>query len=548
MKHLKRRLTILAIALLFLVNVSHAQETIFAYVDGGESSRFAPEPITGYKLEVTKKVYTDLVRARGDMQKKKPTLLMNKGRRYIAWMNPEKVQIGVEEKAYDICRGFGKDSLKALAMLLSHELTHYYESHDWSRHFVNANEGLETSEKIGALDEGIKLEAQADYLGGILAISAGYDGYGLMPEFLKETYARYGLPDELPGYPSLQERIRLSENTAKELKILHGVYKTANFLTLINAYEPAIDYYEYILTKYQSTEVYNNAGVSAALALLELIDPEEMPYVLPLELDQSSRLDELATRLPKDLEERKSLFLEKSRQFLANAIGLSKKEATPMLNMAILAMLEDEWDESEYLARKAIKTAKKYKQPKAEGDALIVLGILAALQGDKSEAEDFFQRGQKQSPNLANRNLALLSDRPKETASRQAPTKGVEKIGSIYLDDFLADPQVDQSVELGGNVFNGQKTYESSTVELHFADDGDKYAIFQETSPDYAGQSQLGAKEGDSREKVENLYGPASKIINLREGICLRYDNAKILFFFNAKDQLDRWVIFNTEL
>lgn len=45
-------------------------------------------------------------------------------------MDPDKIQIGLEEKAYDICISFGADSLNALAALLGHELVHYFEKHD----------------------------------------------------------------------------------------------------------------------------------------------------------------------------------------------------------------------------------------------------------------------------------------------------------------------------------------------------------------------------------------------------------------------------------
>ncbi len=148
---------------------------------------------------------------------------------------------------YDVCTQFGADSLSAIATILAHELTHYYENHDWSRNFVNQNDALATSEAIAATPDAVKSETQADYLGGILAISAGYDAYELMPELLGEAYTAYGLPDKMPGYPSLADRKKISQNTADELKNLHAIYRTANLLVLVDAYAISLTYYERVL-------------------------------------------------------------------------------------------------------------------------------------------------------------------------------------------------------------------------------------------------------------------------------------------------------------
>lgn len=122
----------------------NAQEFAFA-PDGANSPGI--ERVTGYKLSVAQKVFDDLLRARGDFRLQKPTLIVNRKEGDVASFIPDKVQIILDEKAYDVCVSFGKDSLNALAALLAHELIHYYENHDWNRHFARENENLETADR-----------------------------------------------------------------------------------------------------------------------------------------------------------------------------------------------------------------------------------------------------------------------------------------------------------------------------------------------------------------------------------------------------------------
>jgi len=127
-----------------------------------------------HKYQVTHKVLMNLIKAKGDRRMPIPTLRISNSERYVAYAKPKDAIICLEEKAYDICTGFGKDSLNAIAALLAHELTHYYEKHNWTSHFIQDHKDLPLSEKLKGFDEKIKQETQADYLGGFLAYTAGY--------------------------------------------------------------------------------------------------------------------------------------------------------------------------------------------------------------------------------------------------------------------------------------------------------------------------------------------------------------------------------------
>ena len=243
-----------------------------------------------YQYQVANQVFEALVEARGDFRMQKPTFKMAKSERSVAIAKPRKGEIMLEMKAYEVCTSFGEDSLNAIAALLSHELIHYYEKHQFSKHFAAENEGTSTGTKLKQLNERLKLETQSDYLGGFLAYSAGYQTLDIMPQFLDKVYKSYRLRDTLRGYPPLQERKDLATNALEKLQSFIHIFETANYLTALQQYEQAKLYFDYILKDYQSREIYNNVGVVAAQVGMQFVDAQLLKYGLPLELDVETRL------------------------------------------------------------------------------------------------------------------------------------------------------------------------------------------------------------------------------------------------------------------
>ena len=186
--------------LLFLSLTARAGAQAFAFAPGNaDGGSDALGKVSSYKKSTAQKVFDDLLRARADFRMQTPTLVVSKKEGHIAAFDPDRIQVVLDEKAYDLCATFGKDSLNAIAALLGHELIHYYEKHDWRRHFARENENLETARRLENMEEGLKLETQADCLGGFMAFSVGYNTYGIMPELLKKAYKAYDLPENLPG-------------------------------------------------------------------------------------------------------------------------------------------------------------------------------------------------------------------------------------------------------------------------------------------------------------------------------------------------------------
>lgn len=527
--------------LALIVSLQVAQAQVFAFVQSKEGSN-STESVVNYKYTVANKVFGELLRARGDFRLQAPTLVMNKRERYVAWMDPEQVQIGLEEKAYNICISFGRDSLNALAALLAHEVTHYYEKHDWNRHFVRENENIETAKQLERLEEGLKQEAQADYLGGFLAFSIGYNTYGIMPELLKKVYQEYHLPDALPGYPVLGDRLSMVNGAMTRLKELKVMFETAHLLTILGSYEDASLYHRAILQTYQSREVYNNAGVNTVLAALEYFGPKEMPYILPFELDPKSRLTGTRSVETDRLAKRKSL-LQSALQEFNQTLTLDENYIPGYINKGCTHALLGEYEDANFWLQKGLKRCSTQKMTT---DFLVAQGLTAALQGDNATATKLLEQAKTIGSYLAVNNLNILQNKVPPTVPLPGPDQvpGVEQIEWYKLADFLANPAVEQEVNVSENILCGMQQRQKSRVYIHYKDNGKHYAVIQETAPDYKGGTLRNITLKSSADNIQEAYGVPKSNISMPEGSVWVYPEQHIFFRFDAQRVLQSWAVY----
>ncbi|MBK9723170.1 MAG: hypothetical protein IPO78_16425 [Saprospiraceae bacterium] len=158
------------------------------------------------------KIYNKLVNARGDFRYPVPKLFLRKEVSRVASIDYNKLEIVIEEKAYKTCLQYGD---AAIAFLLGHELTHYYEKHAWRNNFAYAYSDLQIGQEMEKFHDQTANETEADYLGGFLAYSAGYGMFEKADSIIIQLYKEYKLSDQLKGYPSLQDRIELAKEVQK---------------------------------------------------------------------------------------------------------------------------------------------------------------------------------------------------------------------------------------------------------------------------------------------------------------------------------------------
>lgn len=514
------------------VATAQSQE-IFAYVFNPRG-KIGVKAAAAYKYEVVNGVYQDLLRAKGNFGMQPPELVLTSGDQNVAYMDPKNIRIAIEEKAYDVCVSFGADSLNALAALLGHELTHYFEKHDWAQSFVNDNKELDAARRIGQLDEKIRQETQADYLGGFLALSAGYKVYGMLPRLLKAIYTNYGLTEKLPGYPALDERVQISVNAAEKLKELQVVFETAGYLTLLQNYESAADYYRFILRDFQSREIHSNAGVNLAMAALDLFSMTEMPYILPLEPDPESRLYNLKGMQADRIKMREELMKEALDQF-ERAIALDPDYLPGYLNMACVYVMQGEWADAGYWLSKGKKANEGQDLP----DFLALKGVMSALQKDSVQAEAQLTSAREKGSISAAINLETLSGKPRQRP-KTAGEIAREKIDDVSIDVFMLNPGVDKEVKVQPKITCGVKQFPGSKVWVHYVDDS-HYTVAQVCGQGCSDMTRQGIHVGSDSGEVRNLYGAPPRIVAGGKRAFWVYPDLHLLFQLDEKGLVSAW-------
>ena len=505
-----------------------------------------------YQYKVANEVFEALVDARGDFRDKKPTLEMTRVKK-IAVANTKTRIVFLEYRAYDLCTTFGKDSLNALAAILSHELTHIYENHGWVNYYASQNKETATKDQIKKQNNRLIAETQSDHLGGFLAYSAGYQTLGIMPQFLQKVYDSYSLPDQLRNYPPLSERIKIAENSLKRLETFIHIYDMANYLATFQQYEQSKKYFDYILKEYKSREIHNNIGVIAAQIGMQYVSDKFLKYGLPLELDVDSRLKN-GLRGTKEEEMAKKV-LKEALDYFENSRNLDKNYPIAFLNTACVYFLLNNFDDAEYYARKTLKLCNDPKWEKTKTDVYILQGILADYQGNTDEAKMLFKKAADAGNILALTNLRILNNEPLVGTS---PTTVIET-EKDQIDDYSIDKAV---VKLLQGTLNFDKIevleenknkvpllscgtikLEGSTFLTHYMDE-ENYTCVQVTDRSNLSATQQGIKSGSSSDEVLDKYFQPDNRVALSNGNYWVYFKNNLIFHFNKNGKVQSWGIF----
>jgi predicted Zn-dependent protease len=294
--------------------------------------------------QLIRQVFNQLVTAYGN-SKSSPELIFTK-MSIPAKYNPivGKPKIEVDQKLFSVCRTYGKDSLNALAVVLSHELAHYYSDHTFCSDYAYAYlkpENPKASKVVrdSRLNSKIEKETEADYKGFFYAAAAGFQPFGLQNDLIETLYKSYKLTDSQPGYPSKQKRKELALGAEVKAKELYGYFQEGLKSMELKKYDEAISAFDKANSFIPYRENFNNMGVAKVLKALELktlskieVDtPKRFQY--PLEIDNTSRLKKAATRTSKDKSQMENLLADAQKDF-ENAIRLDPTYVKSHINLA----------------------------------------------------------------------------------------------------------------------------------------------------------------------------------------------------------------------
>lgn len=263
--------------------------------------------------------------------------------------NP-KPMIKVDLALYKLCQTFGKDSLNALAVVLSHELTHYYNDHTFCSDYAFANfkSNAQLQSKIGqaSYNARIEKESEADIKGFFYAAAAGFQPHGLQGLLIGKVYATYKLADIQKGYPSKKERIVIAINAEKKAAQLYEYFKSGLLALENKQYDPAIELFNKANSQVPFRENWNNIGVAyarKALALkvgskAEIENPNRFLY--PIEVENKSRLLNERTRSLDDTTDEIEELLNEAQNAFEKALQFDPSFHKSRINLACVYDLQ----------------------------------------------------------------------------------------------------------------------------------------------------------------------------------------------------------------
>lgn len=346
-----------------------------------------------------RKVFDQLVIAYGN-PKSAPDLVLKKMSIPAKYSSEGKPKIEVDLKLFSICRTYGKDSLNAIAIVISHELAHYYSDHTFCSDYAYAylkpeNSNVAKAVRDSRLNSRIEKESEADYKGFFYSAAAGFQPFGLQYNLIETIYKSYKLSDLQPGYPSKQKRKELALGAEAKAKELYGYFQAGLKAIELKKYDDAILDFDKANSFIPYRENYNNLGVAKTLKAIEKspIEDKNHPsrFVYPLEVDFSSRLQNESTRgIDDELEEKEALLKEAQKDF-QEAIRLDQNFTKGYINLACVSDLLDD-------SMGAISIITKQLLPKGERESIDAKRILAiayfhsSVKEYKTKAEEIWMK------------------------------------------------------------------------------------------------------------------------------------------------------------
>lgn len=472
-------------------------------------------------------IFHQLTEAVGDQSRNLPTLKIRPGKSKVAAYSSEKNTIFIDQVALDICRQFGEQEASAIAFLIAHELTHFYQKHDWTE------SGFATTFLSGAkrYDRHKANEKEADIYGAFISYLAGYQTVTIIPNLLSRIYEVYELDDEkLLAYPNLKERQAVSHEVCQQVKTLIQVYETGNFLFALHQLEEAYYCYQYVSKFIRCKEVFNNLGATALYAATSIQNYQSENYAYPIALDPH-----LPLRSPAELT--KNELLSTAIEQLSNAVAYDPTYYSAFINLACAYELNNQQKAYQSLTTKLKQLPLSQKQ---QAQLLILEGIVAAKQQNR-QAKSLFQQARKMSHHSFIKQLAKYNEQL--TLGKRVKTKYVARKTSIEdqiegYNMLTHRPTTNQSVWL-----NSQTTVlEIGEMQQSLFATINQHQLLWTRHTNAATVQNV--KVGMKATAIFEAYGTTEQTINSVGGNWLIHAEKGLIFEIDEKDRVVAWGIF----
>ncbi len=446
-------------------------------------------------------------------------------------------QINVGVKLIEQCRKFGKDSSNAIAHILSHELTHYYQNHFWAENFgtsyASSNWGKLIGNTAGTLEMMKTYETQADQYGMYYSFSAGYQTLDISEQVLDSVYKWFHLPDQLRGYPSLRERRVIAELSKDKISSLIPAFEAGNLLlSVAQIYsgdeqaalaELSTYFFEDIADRQIKTkELNNNMAIGKTIAALQYYTGDYKLIKFPFMLESHSMLYDVsgsrasneATALGYNeaFEEQVISLLGDAELNLLAAIKMDKTFYPAYINLAIVYVLRQKYGS----AQDELKAAMKYMTDNHPQLWAIfeMQGIIGHLQFESELSDNLFSAAVAHGSTTANYNVVALRNENYAAINEMIffSTDTTEQMNGIEVFDYLNKLSVNK---LGRyNLKNESAVLFMDTLPDYIAfnikpaPDGKFSKLkFLVIRPGSVAVTSKGLHMGDSIADLEKLYG-----------------------------------------
>jgi len=345
-----------------------------------------------------KTVFDQLTVAYGSA-KSAPDLIFKKMSIPAKYMSEGKPKIIIDQNLFSICRTFGKDSLNALAIVLSHELAHYYSDHTFCSDYAYAylkpeNPKASKVARDSGLNAKIEKETEADFKGFFYSAAAGFQPFDLQHQLIETLYKSYKLTDLQPGYPSKQKRKELAKGAETKANELFAYFQEGLNAMKGKKYDAAILAFDKANSFIPYRENFNNLGVAKTLKALALkvITNEEFHqpnrFLYPLELENKSRLAKETTRTLDDQPDDMEKLLKGAQKNFQEAIRLDSNFTKAYINLAcVLDLLDDPMGAISIITKQLLP-----KEARTSVEAQRILAIAYFHNGQEQKAEEVWKQ------------------------------------------------------------------------------------------------------------------------------------------------------------
>ncbi|MFK7935325.1 MAG: hypothetical protein AB8G22_17560 [Saprospiraceae bacterium] len=366
-------------------------------------------------------IFKNLTTAIGDYRQEIPQLEIRSSKGQVATYSRLNNTIYIEKAAIAVCEQFGEQTRDAIAFLLAHELTHFYQKHDWQEAgFASTFLSSKMTFEQQRADE-----VEADTYGAFMSYLAGYQTIDIIPILLEKLYTDYELTDEnLSSYPSLANRQSVANQVCEQVKTLIRIYEAGNYFFALDQLEEAFYCFQYVAKYVRCKEVMNNLGATALAAASLMSDREQLPFAYPIALDP-----QLPLRAPSGLTKKELLIVAEKQ--LNSATQYDPTYYRAFINLACVFELQEKPERLKVLIEQLDNLPLSTIE---QGQVLILKGIAAARKAEQNTAKQFFKKARSMAKDPF---IQLLGKHNEQVLNQKTPI--YRSLSMSMIDDQIND-------------------------------------------------------------------------------------------------------------